>query len=90
MPPINEHVKLSLKRTGKSYKELHKWIEGVGASPKDHRERHDILKIPQFLPIIEKRFGKEGVEEYLKHIKEDYEKSRAYKLARIILKLKFW
>ena len=49
-----------------------------------------ILKIPKFLSFVEEKFGKVGVQEYLYHIKEDYEKSRAYKLAKIILKFKFW
>jgi len=49
-----------------------------------------ILKIPKFLSLVEDKFGKVAVQEYLYHIKEDYEKSRAYKLAKIILKLKFW
>lgn len=90
MPPINEHIKLSLKRTGKPYREFHEWIEGVNATPKDHEERHDILKIPQFLPIIEEKFGREGVEEYLQHIKDDYEQTRIHKLIRWLRKFKFW
>ena len=49
-----------------------------------------ILKIPKFLSFVEEKFGKVGVQECLYHIKEDYEKSRAYRLAKIILKLKFW
>ena len=90
MPTINEHFKLSLKRTGKDYRELHEWIEGFHFTKKEKEERHNILKIPKFLSLIEDKFGKIGVQEYLYHIKEDYEKSRAYKLAKIILKLKFW
>ncbi len=90
MPTINEHFRLSLKRTGKEYKELHEWIEGFHSTKKEKEERHSILKIPIFLHSIEEKFGKEGVQEYLYHIKEDYEKSRAYKLAKAILKLKFW
>ncbi len=90
MPPINEHVKLSLKRTGKSYRELHEWVEGFHSTKEEKEERHDILKIPQFLPIIEKRFGKEGVEEYLQHIKDDYEQTRIHKLIKGLMKLKFW
>ena len=121
MPTINEHFKLSLKRTGKEYKELYEWIEGFHSienplncvteyrefsnrySPehgdlikgnvhtkKEKEDRHDILKIPKFLSFVEDKFGKAGVQEYLYHIKEDYEKSRAYKLAKIILKLRFW
>ena len=90
MPKINEHFKLSLKRTGRDYKELHEWVEGFHSSKKEKEDRHDILKIPQFLPFVEDKFSKEGVQEYLYHIKEDYEKSKAYRLAKIILKLKFW
>lgn len=90
MPPINEHVKLSLKRTGKDYRELHEWMEGIHSTKKEKEERHDIIKIPRFLSFIEEKFGKEGVQEYLCHIKEDYEKSKAYKIVRILLKLKFW
>ena len=90
MPTINEHLKLSLKRTGKDYRELHKWVEEFHSTKKEKEERHDILKIPEFLSFIEDKFGKVGVQEYLYHIKEDYEKSRAYKLAKALLKLKFW
>lgn len=90
MPTIHEHFKLSLKRTGKEYKEIHEQLEGFHSTKKEKEDRHDILKIPKFLSLIKERFGKEGVQEYLYHIKEDYEKSRAYKLAKTILKLKFW
>ncbi len=90
MPTIKDHFKLSLARTGKDYKELHEWIEGFHSTSEEKEDRHDILKIPRFLPFVRKEFGKGSVEEYLYHIKEDYEKSRAYRLAKIILKLKFW
>ena len=90
MPTINEHFELSLKRTGKEYKELHRWIEGVNSTKDEKEERHNIIKIPEFISFIEEKFGKEGVREYLYHIKEDYEKARAYRLAKIILKFKFW
>jgi len=90
MPPINEHIKLSLKRTGKSYKEIHEWIEGFHSTRKEKEERHDILKIPRFLPFIKEKFGEEGIKEYLQHIKDDYEKTKAYKLIKGLMKLKFW
>lgn len=90
MPPINEHIKLSLKRTGKSYRELHEWIDDRGISEEERIARHNIINISNFLQSVEKKFGKEGVGEYLQHIKDDYEKSLAYKLAKILLKLKFW
>jgi len=90
MPTINEHFKLSSERTGKEYRELHEWIEGFHSTKKEKEDRHNIIKIPKFLFFIEEKFGKEGVREYLYHIKEDYEKARAYRLAKIILKFKFW
>ena len=88
MPPTNEHVKLSLKRTGKEYRELHEWMNEEYT--RGERSKHDILNIPRFLPIIKEKFGEEGIQEYLYHIKDDYEKSKAYKLVKILLKLKFW
>lgn len=88
MPPTNEHVKLSLKRTGKDYKELHEWMNEEYA--RGERSKHDILNIPRFLPIIKEKFGENSIQEYLYHIKEDYEKSKAYKIVKILLKLRFW
>ena len=88
MPPIHEHIEISRNRTGKEYRELHEWIEGVNATPKEHEERHDILKIPQFLPVVEKRFGKEGSVEYLQHIKEDHIQTRTYRLIKKLKKLR--
>ena len=42
---------------------------------KEKEDRHDILKIPKFLSFVEDKFGKVGVQEYLYHIKEDYNAS---------------
>ena len=90
MPAIKEHIKLSLKRTRKSYKEIHEWIEGIHSTRKEKEERHDILKIPKFLPFIEEKFGEEGVKEYLQHIKDDYERTKVYRLVKGLMRLKFW
>ncbi len=75
MPPINEHVKLSLKRTGKGYREIHEWMDGKDISYKERIARHKVTNVPEFLPIIEKKFGKDGAKEYLWHIEEDYEQN---------------
>ena len=39
MPTINEHFKLSLKRTGKEYRELHEWIEGFHSTKKEKEDK---------------------------------------------------
>lgn len=88
MPPTSEHARLSLRRTGKNYREIHEWIDEEHT--RGEKLKHDIINIPRFLPVVEKKFGKEGVQEYLYHIKEDYEETRAYKLAKFLMKLKFW
>lgn len=68
MPPIKEHVRISMERTGKAYQELHEWLDG---DPEKKAERHDITKIYEYGKMIEERFGKEGLQEYLKHIHDD-------------------
>lgn len=78
MPHIDEHVKISLKRTGKEYREVHEWID------KDETkkvERHDITKIPQHAKEIELKWGEEGVYEYIQHIHDDIKKRIADTLA---------
>lgn len=68
MPPIINHLKTSLDRTGKEYKEIHDWIDG---DPAKKAERHDITKIYEYGKIIEGKYGKEGREEYIQHIHDD-------------------
>lgn len=87
MPPINKHASLSLKRTGKEYREVHEWMDGKELSQRERLERHKISNIPKFLPSAEKTFGKEGAQEYLLHIEDDYEHNPALKLWRLLGKL---
>jgi hypothetical protein len=68
MPPTDKHFKTSLERTGKDYREVHEWIDG---DPEKKAERHDITRIYEFGMIIEEKFGKEGVQEYIQHIHDD-------------------
>ena len=86
MPPIKKHIELSLKRTGKGCRELHEWMDGKGLSYKERAARHGISNIPNFLPVIEKEFGKDAVKEYLRHIEDDYENNPLLKIWRILSK----
>ena len=90
MPLIEKHIELSLKRTGKEYREIHEWMDGKSITYKERVARHSITNIPEFLPIIEKMFGKDGVNEYLQHIKDDYENNIALRIVKKLRKFKFW
>lgn len=78
MPPTDVHIKTSIERTGKEYKEVHEWID------KDETkkvERHDITKMPENIKEIVLRWGEEGVREYVQHIHDDVKKRIADTLA---------
>jgi hypothetical protein len=78
MPPIDVHVKTSIERTGKGYKEVHEWVD------KDETkkvERHDITNILENAKEIELKWGEEGVREYIQHIHDDIKKRFAGTLA---------
>jgi hypothetical protein len=71
MPILDEHCKISLKRTSKDYRELHEWIdEPKEYYGKNHRiERHsDNEFIREF---ITKKWGEKAVIEWLFHIAVD-------------------
>ncbi|MAG08455.1 hypothetical protein CMO89_03205 [Candidatus Woesearchaeota archaeon] len=88
MPNDEEHTKLSRLRTGKSFIELHKWMNEDYKNPDIHPKRHDIIKIPQNLEIVREKFGNKAVEEFLYHIKEDYEKNIVYKVFKTLSAIK--
>ena len=90
MPSLEKHYKLSLKRTGKEFRQVHEWLDGKDLSISERIERHDIANIPKFLPVIEEKFGNDGVKEFVQHIKDDYEKDIAFIALNILKKLKFW
>ena len=78
MPPADVHIKTSIERTGKEYKEVHEWID------KDETkkvERYDITKILENIKEIALRWGEEGVSEYVQHIHDDVKKRIADTLA---------
>lgn len=68
MPHIDEHIKTSLERTGKEYREIHEWMDGDA----EHKaRRHDITRIFEFGWLFEQQYGAEAREEYVRHIQED-------------------
>jgi hypothetical protein len=67
MPSLEQHIKASMERTGKSYREVHEWID----NPEYKNERHDITKVFEFGEIIKEKHGEEGAQEYLYHISDD-------------------
>ncbi|MBI5051112.1 MAG: hypothetical protein HZC11_09670, partial [Nitrospirae bacterium] len=68
MPPVNEHIKTSIERTGKEYRSVHEWIDG---DSERKAERHDITKIYENGKMIEEKYGKEALQEYIQHIHDD-------------------
>lgn len=68
MPPVEKHLSLSLERTGKDFRDVHEWID---LDPERKAERHDITKIYEYGKLIEERYGKEALQEYIGHIHDD-------------------
>lgn len=68
MPPIDKHLKASLEKTGNDFREVHQWIDG---DPEKKAERHDITKIYEYGKMIEEKYGKEALQEYIQHIHDD-------------------
>lgn len=68
MPPIEKHLKASIEKTGKDYKNVHEWLDG---DPAKKAERHDITKIYEYGKMIEEKYGKEALQEYIRHIHDD-------------------
>lgn len=87
MPSLRGHIKQSVKRTGKEFRELNEWMDGGAVGYRDRIERHKIPNIPRFAPVVEQLFGKEAVNEYLHHLKDDYED---HMVMKIIMYLKGW
>lgn len=87
MPTLRGHIKLSVKRTGKEFRELNEWMDGSSVSYRDRIERHKIPNILKFTPVVKRLFGKEAANEYLQHLKDDYE---GHIVLRIIKRLMGW
>jgi hypothetical protein len=68
MPPVASHTKASQERTGKDYRDIHEWLD---LDLEKKAERHDITKIFEYGKMIEEKYGKEGREEYVRHLHDD-------------------
>lgn len=68
MPPYHKHLETSTKRTGKSYQEMHDWLDNHSQMK---AERHSLDKLPENIEFVKTSWGNEAVEEYLQHILED-------------------
>ena len=55
MLSIEKHIDMSLKRTGKGFRELNEWMDWRGVSYRGRIARHDSRRIPEFSPRIIKR-----------------------------------
>ena len=67
MPSIEKHVEASRRRTGRSYREVHAWID----APEHKNERHDITRVLEFSRMFERRYGPEAAQEYVQHLADD-------------------
>lgn len=88
MPPVKDHIKSSMRRTGKPFAELHRWLDDEYAHANQNLVKHDIVKIPYNIKIIEKKFGSDAVPEFLHHIKEDYESNKAHSVIKRLSAIK--
>ncbi|MCK5312870.1 MAG: hypothetical protein KAJ62_12210 [Desulfobacteraceae bacterium] len=67
MPSIEKHVKTSMERTGKSYQEVHEWID----DPERKNFRHDIRRILEVSKMFTEKYGEEAAQEYVHHLADD-------------------
>lgn len=67
MPTVEKHAKKSLERTGKSFEEVHQWID----DPQHKEERHDITRVLEFSKMFEEKYGPEAAQEYVQHLADD-------------------
>ena len=67
MPSVPKHIEISKERTGKSYQEVHEWID----DPDHKNERHDITRVLEFSRMFREKYGEEGAREYVQHLADD-------------------
>jgi hypothetical protein len=67
MPSVPKHIEISKERTGKSYQDVHEWID----DPDHKNERHDITKIPDNFQMFKEKYGEEAAREYVQHLSDD-------------------
>jgi len=67
MPSVTKHIEISKERTGKSYQEVHEWID----DPDHKNERHDITRVLEFSRMFREKYGEEAAHEYVQHLADD-------------------
>lgn len=67
MPPIEEHIKKSIERTGRDYRDIHEWVD----DPEKKAERHDLGRVLELGKTFEEKYGEEGAREYVQHLQDD-------------------
>ncbi|MGD9826074.1 hypothetical protein [Desulfobacter sp.] len=67
MPSIAKHADISRQRTGKTYQEVHEWID----DPQHKEERHDITRVLEFSQMFREKYGEQAAEEYVQHLADD-------------------
>lgn len=68
MPKLDAHVSDSKERTGKGYREVHEWLDN---DPDNKTQRHDSTRVHEHGRLMEAMYGKEGREEYVRHLYDD-------------------
>lgn len=67
MQSIEKHVDISRQRTGKTYQQVHEWID----DPQHKEERHDITRVLEFSQMFREKNGEEAAREYVQHLADD-------------------
>ena len=67
MPSIEKHVEISKRRTNRSYRDVHEWID----DPPHKNARQDITKIPDTFAMFKEKYGEEAARECVQHLADD-------------------
>jgi len=67
MPSIEQHMEISRNRTGKTYREVHEWMNRPGF----RENRHDITRVLEIAEMFTAQYGKEAAQEYVQHLADD-------------------
>ncbi len=67
MPKIDHHIRKSIERTGKEYREVHEWID----DPDNKVERHNINLVLVISKMFVEKYGEEAAQEYVQHLSDD-------------------
>lgn len=80
MPSIEYHIRRSVEKTGKPYREMHEWLDDKRLPYKERLSRHNIFKVKRNMKIVESMFGEDAAKEFLRHLMYDYRRELPLKL----------